>query len=571
MLLARLGGLAALASLASAKLVELHWTVDWVTAAPAGVSRAVIGINGQWPCPTITADKGDQIKVVLTNNLGNQTTGLHFHGINQVSTNYMDGPSFATQCPLAPGLTMTYAFTADEAGTYWYHSHNMGQYPDGLRGPLIVHDPADPYKGKYDEEYIVTISDWYNSESIPLVQAMFDPGNTHFLPPFPDTIVVNDGQSTDYPFVKGKTYRIRIISFAAFASAMIQFDSHTMQTIMTDASYVQQESSYQLRVAPAQRYDVLISAIDRDRRNYPFLVSLDINRDWTNEASQPPIAWPHNYTGYLVMDAAGPKPTYAVNKWGPDDDSKFGSFNLAPILPTANKIIQLDFEFCFDKFGIPRACFNGAPYIIQKVPTLYTAASVGDDNTNPAVYGPVHPFVISSGDIVDIVVNNKDAAVHPFHLHGHQFQVVKRPASGTGVWPGVKRANLNPTPPSRDTVAVMANSYAVLRFKANNPGVFLFHCHIEWHVEMGLTVTIIEAPELLKNIPIPADHIASCNALGIPTTGNAGGNTQNHTDSSNYNLDPPQTYIGATYVPPASRMRSRVVRKARGVPYKGFS
>lgn len=40
------------------------------------------------------------------------------------------------------------------------HSHNMGQYPDGFRGPMIVHDPVDPYKGQYDEEVILTVSDW---------------------------------------------------------------------------------------------------------------------------------------------------------------------------------------------------------------------------------------------------------------------------------------------------------------------------------------------------------------------------------------------------------------------------
>jgi len=69
----------------------------------------------------------------------------------------------------------------DEPGSYWYHSHNKGQYPDGLRGkkssrtltremsdfntilagPLIVHDPNDPYKGQYDEELVLTTSDWY--------------------------------------------------------------------------------------------------------------------------------------------------------------------------------------------------------------------------------------------------------------------------------------------------------------------------------------------------------------------------------------------------------------------------
>lgn len=48
----------------------------------------------------------------------------------------------------------------DEPGTFWYHSHEKGQYPDGLRGPLIVQDPNDPYKGRYDEEIVLTVSDW---------------------------------------------------------------------------------------------------------------------------------------------------------------------------------------------------------------------------------------------------------------------------------------------------------------------------------------------------------------------------------------------------------------------------
>lgn len=45
------------------------------------------------------------------------------------------------------------------------HSHNMGQYPDGLRGPLIVHDPQDPFQGQYDEEVILTVSDWCASSA----------------------------------------------------------------------------------------------------------------------------------------------------------------------------------------------------------------------------------------------------------------------------------------------------------------------------------------------------------------------------------------------------------------------
>lgn len=57
-------------------------------------------------------------------------------------------------------MRLTLSNQADAPGTYWYHSHQMGQYPDGLRGPLVVHDPEDPYKNQVDEEVILTCTDW---------------------------------------------------------------------------------------------------------------------------------------------------------------------------------------------------------------------------------------------------------------------------------------------------------------------------------------------------------------------------------------------------------------------------
>lgn len=50
---------------------------------------------------------------------------------------------------------------ADEIRTRKGHSHALGQYPDGLRGPMIIHDPDDPYAGQYDQEIVMTFSDWY--------------------------------------------------------------------------------------------------------------------------------------------------------------------------------------------------------------------------------------------------------------------------------------------------------------------------------------------------------------------------------------------------------------------------
>lgn len=98
------------ASLALAATVTYNWDITWVTAAPDGFSRPVIGINGRWPCPAIEATVGDTVVVQLTNQLGNETTGLHFHGITQFDSNIMDGVTAATQCPIPPGSTFTYTF-----------------------------------------------------------------------------------------------------------------------------------------------------------------------------------------------------------------------------------------------------------------------------------------------------------------------------------------------------------------------------------------------------------------------------------------------------------------------------
>jgi iron transport multicopper oxidase len=179
---------------------------------------------------------------------------------------------------------------------------------------------------------------------------------------------------------------------------------------------------------------------------------------------------------------------------------------------------------------------------------LYSALTCGADADNAEIYGTnVNPFVIQSGQTVEIVLNNLDAAVHPFHLHGHKFQVGARPASGTGSYQG-GTSGWPSVPMRRDTIAVNANSYAVLRFTADNPGVQLFHCHIEWHVEMGLTATIIEAPDQLQSaLTIPAGHLAVCDSQGILTSGNAAGNTVNHTDLTGANTLPPNPNNG--YVP----------------------
>jgi iron transport multicopper oxidase len=102
----------ALFSLVQAETRTYNFSVGWVNRNPDGLfERPVIGINGQWPIPRIEATVGDRVVVNLNNQLGNQSTSLHFHGLFMNGTNEMDGVVGVTQCGVPPGSSFTYNFT----------------------------------------------------------------------------------------------------------------------------------------------------------------------------------------------------------------------------------------------------------------------------------------------------------------------------------------------------------------------------------------------------------------------------------------------------------------------------
>jgi iron transport multicopper oxidase len=132
---------------------------------------------------------------------------------------------------------------------------------------------------------------------------------------------------------------------------------------------------------------------------------------------------------------------------------------------------------------------------------------------------------------------------HPFHLHGHTFQVVTRSSDDAGFYDPTNPNNTTPsnTPMRRDTILVRPNGHIVLRFRSDNPGIWLFHCHIEWHVSSGLIATMVEAPLAIQNQlsdKIPEDHWKVCQEGGVPVKGNAAGNTVDVLDLRGENKSP---------------------------------
>ena len=103
--------------LVSAETVTFDWNITWVAANPDGQhERPTIGINGQWPLPVLNLTKGDRVIAHVHNQLGNQSTSVHWHGLFQNGTTEMDGPVGVSQCGIAPGSSLTYNFTVSTDG-----------------------------------------------------------------------------------------------------------------------------------------------------------------------------------------------------------------------------------------------------------------------------------------------------------------------------------------------------------------------------------------------------------------------------------------------------------------------
>ncbi|KAJ2687029.1 ferroxidase fet3, partial [Coemansia spiralis] len=149
------------ATLANAKRVIENWDITYVTTnrgLPLPAKRG-IGVNGAFPLPVVEAKVGDTLVLNVHNSLDVRTS-LHAHGIFQRGTPYYDGVPFVTECGIAPGSNFTYEIPLRQSGTYWIHGHSQEQNYDGLRTPLIVREPKDPYRTS--GEFLFAVEDWWS-------------------------------------------------------------------------------------------------------------------------------------------------------------------------------------------------------------------------------------------------------------------------------------------------------------------------------------------------------------------------------------------------------------------------
>ncbi|KIJ65385.1 multicopper oxidase [Hydnomerulius pinastri MD-312] len=460
--------------------------IENAVVSPDGYNRSAIVVNGALPGTVITGTKGESFQITVKNSLTdesmNRSTSVHWHGILQHHSNAMDGTAFVTQCPIAPGKSFVYSFTPpNQAGTYWYHSHFRLQYCEGLRGAMVIYDPHDPYLNMYDVDdasTIISLADWYHINA-------FDVTPTTI----PNSLLINGlgrylgGPTTPLSVinvVKGKRYRLRLLSMACKPDYIFSIDNHTFTVIEADGEPTTPLVVDSIRIYPAQRYSFILEA-NQTVDNYYIRVNPSSYRSTVDGGLNSAIL---RYSGAPLEDPA-------VRTWplvNQLDESSLHALSNpgAPGVPgVGNADVNLNLVA---QINVTTARFqiNGVSYQSPETPVLLQLLSGALDVAQLKPQGSV--YSLPSNKVIEVSFpGTLLAASHPFHLHGHAFDVVR--SAGTTEYNYVN-------PVRRDTVSSGGPTDNVtIRFRTDNAGPWFLHCHIDWHLDQGMAIVFAEDPK----------------------------------------------------------------------------
>lgn len=421
---------------AQEKKIKLHPSV------PASDLWTYNGLN---PGQEIRVKQGERVKVRFTNKLS-EPTSIHWHGIR--IANNMDGVSGLTQEAVEPNKTFEYDFVAPDAGTYWYHAHNKSwnQVARGLYGSLIVEEPYPAFNPENDVTLV--IDDWrlkqdgiLDTDSIGNLMDWTHGGrlgnyitvNGEYIP----TIKLSGAHPSRLRLINAANARVLAIDPNKFDASVIAYDGQPLPT--------PEKLPYQpLLLGPSQRVDLQITS---------------------SEA-----------VVYSLEDLSGDKP-FELAKLKIEEPVKAVN---TPIILKPNRLPEPDLEdakFITLKMtggamgSIGEVVYNGKPMDIADFRSTKQAwAFNGIANLAEDPF-----FEVQLGKTVVIETTNATVFLHAMHLHGHHFRVISRSDS-----------TVDEGSPWRDTFMIGPEQTTQIAFVADNPGKWLFHCHMLEHAAAGM-------------------------------------------------------------------------------------
>ncbi|TPX45133.1 hypothetical protein SeLEV6574_g04071 [Synchytrium endobioticum] len=479
------------------------------TAYPAGVEKNEILVNGLSPAPAIVAVEGEALEVVVKNDL-NEATTIHFHGMYQPNgLNLYDVRVFLCY---ALGVVLV------SVGSF--------QYADGLRGPFVVLPRCQRPILKGVEQHLIWFSEHYFNTSEVLVPAYNSSANQNGIPS-PDSGLINgvgryncDGylppgatcRDVARPYIatveQGKTYYFHFYCMSSIGGFNVSIAGHEMTILETDGDDIYPATTDTVEIAIGQRIAALVTANKR-LGNYQIKIRMSLAN-----VNAPSPYFNENFTAALHYVGA-PKPTWDNLVMATDSrlQTRLRDYGpgFAPIKyrppTTVDKQIFVYWGFFqtnknttlypFMTYRVDNAYpVKNSTWVAQPIPLL-GLVKLGKD-----IPGKANPLFIEAGENVEIVIQNAGLQPHVWHLHGQSFFITGhgRTAADNVTSAQVAAGTNLEGAAYRDSLWIPVNEWFALRFKADNPGVWAFHCHVEFHLLTGMAINfVVGAKEIRDN------------------------------------------------------------------------
>ncbi|XP_057808076.1 laccase-4-like isoform X2 [Salvia miltiorrhiza] len=496
-------------------------------------SKSIVTVNGKFPGPTLYAREDDTVLVRVINRV-QYNVSIHWHGIRQLGTGWADGPAYITQCPIRPGHSYVYKFTVTgQRGTLLWHAHILWLRATVHGAIVILPKRGVPYPfPKPDHEHVVVLGEWWKSDTEAVINEAMKSG---VAPNVSDAHTINGhpGPLSNCPTTggfslnvsPGKTYMLRLINAALNEELFFKIAGHKLTVVEVDATYVKPFKTDTVLIAPGQTTNVIVSA-DQGSGKYmvaasPFMDTMIVAVDnmtatatlhysgalanspttFTRPPARNATPVANSFTDSLRSLNSNKFPANVPQKidhsllfavglgLNPCPTCKAGNGsrvvasinNVTFVMPTM-ALLQ---AHVFNIKGVFTADFPGNP----PTPFNYTGAPPA----NMATTSGTKVYRLAYNSTVEVVLQDTGIIApenHPVHLHGFNFFAVGKGLGNFNPKTDPQKFNLV-DPVERNTIGVPSGGWVAIRFRADNPGVWFMHCHLEVHTTWGLKMAFL--------------------------------------------------------------------------------
>ncbi|MGY1890690.1 copper resistance system multicopper oxidase [Pseudomonas sp. SDT291_1_S447] len=498
-----------------------------------GSPRTAMTINGSLPGPLLRWREGDTVTLRVRNRLS-ASTSIHWHGILLPAN--MDGVPGLSFHGIEPGGVYVYQFKVRQNGTYWYHSHSGLQEQAGVYGPLVI-DAREPEPFQYDREFVVMLSDWSDEDPTSLMKTLKKQSDYYNFDKRTVGDFINDVSEkgwgatvadrkmwaemnmnpTDIADVSGATYtflmnghapdnnwtglfrpgeklRLRLINGSAMTYFDVRIPGLKMTVVAADGLHVKPVSVDELRIAVAETYDVIV---EPDAEAYTLFAQTMDRTGFARGtlATRAGLSAP--------VPGLAPRPLVTMDDMGMGgmdhgsmdmstmDHSAMGPMQSHPDSEKDNPLVDMQAMTTAPKLNDPGLGLrnNG-----RRVLTYADLRSTFEDpdgrdpsrtvelhltghmekfawSFNGIKFSDAEALRLKYGERIRLVLVNDTMMTHPIHLHGMWSDLEDENGDFQ-----VRKHTIDMPPGTRRTYRVTADAL----------GRWAYHCHLLYHMEMGM-------------------------------------------------------------------------------------